>query len=93
VAWATGRLGAQPVAPFAGEVTVPEEHREAFEALPRAYILCSRDQAIPPAMQRRMVEDRGCDQVIEIATDHWPWLSRTAEFNRALNRIVASVAR
>lgn len=93
VAWATERLGAQPVAPFAGQVTVPEEHREAFEALPRAYILCSRDQAIPPAMQWRMIQDRPCDPVIEIATDHWPWVSRTAEFNQALNQIVASLVR
>jgi pimeloyl-ACP methyl ester carboxylesterase len=91
LAWATERLGGQPVAPFGQPVSVPEENREAFTALPRAYILCSRDQAIPPAMQRRMVEERGCEPVIEIETDHWPWVSRTQEFNQALNRIVSEL--
>lgn len=91
--WATERLGAQPVAPFGTPVEVAKDRREAFEALPRGYILCSRDRAIPPAMQRRMIEDRGCDVVIEIETDHWPWVSRTEEFNQALRQIVEALAR
>jgi pimeloyl-ACP methyl ester carboxylesterase len=93
VAWATPRLGPQPIAPFEHRVSVPEDCREAFERLPRGYIFCSRDHAIPPAMQRRMFEDRGCDRVIEIETDHWPWVSRTEEFNHALNRIVEGLTR
>jgi pimeloyl-ACP methyl ester carboxylesterase len=93
VTWATARLGGQPVVPFGQPVQVPDDRRDAFEALPRGYILCSRDRAIPPAMQRRMIEDRGADVVIEIETDHWPWVSRTEEFNQALSRIVDALAR
>lgn len=45
--WAVSRLGAQPLAVFGMPVSVPEENRAAFEALPRAYILTTRDRAIP----------------------------------------------
>lgn len=93
VAWATERMGPQPIAPFGQPVKVPEDRREAFEALPRAYILCSQDRAIAPAMQRRMIEERGCDEVIEIETDHVPWISRTEEFSQALNRILETLER
>ena len=44
-----------------------------------------------PAMQRRMLTDRGCDPVLEIDTDHWPWLSRTDEFVGAMNEIIDAV--
>jgi pimeloyl-ACP methyl ester carboxylesterase len=91
-AWAVERLGAQPIAPFAGVIEVQDGAREAFEALPRAYILCGRDHSIPPAMQRRMLTERHCHPVLEIETDHWPWLSRTDEFLAAMAEIVSTVA-
>jgi hypothetical protein len=44
-------------------------------------------------MQRRMARDTGCDPVIELDADHWPWMSRPGEFVEALERVVrASVA-
>ena len=90
-AWAVDRLGAQPIAPFVGRIEVQDDVRNAFEALPRAYIFCGSDHAIPPAMQRRMLTDRGCEPVLEIDTDHWPWLSRTDEFVSAMDEIIATV--
>jgi pimeloyl-ACP methyl ester carboxylesterase len=89
-AWGERHNGPQPLAPFAGRVSVPEETREAFERLPRAYVLCTQDHAIPPQMQRRMVADRGCDPVIEIATDHAVWISRTDELVAALNELAGA---
>jgi hypothetical protein len=59
----------------------------AANAIPRAYVTCLRDQAIPPPLQRRMIRDRGCDAVIEIDTDHSPWLSATGELVAALDRL------
>ena len=88
--WGERHHGPQPLAPFEGRVSVPEERREAFERLPRAYVLCTQDQAIPPQMQRRMVSDRGCDPVIEIATDHTAWISRTDELMAALNELAGA---
>ncbi len=84
-------MGAQPIAPFEGRIEVPDDARSAFEGLPRAYIFCGSDHAIPPAMQRRMLTDRDCDPVLEIDTDHWPWLSRTDEFVSAMNEIISTV--
>jgi pimeloyl-ACP methyl ester carboxylesterase len=90
--WAAERLGPQSVGALQNQLTVPGENREAFEALPRAYIVCRHDRAIPPAMQRRMLSDVGCDPVIELDTDHWPWMSRTEEFVEALDKVLQARA-
>jgi pimeloyl-ACP methyl ester carboxylesterase len=89
--WGERHHGPQPIAPFEGRMSIPEDKREAFELLPRAYVTCTRDHAIPPAMQRRMLNDGGCDPVLEIDTDHAPWASRTEELVAALNRIVGAL--
>jgi len=89
-AWAAERLGPQPVAPFAQPFTAGDRP-EAFAKLPRAYVSCLQDRAIPVAMQRRMYAAAGCDPVIEIDTDHSPWLSRTEELVAALERIAAAL--
>src|SRR5919201_5598941 len=91
-AWALERIQAHATAPFEHRVSIPEKGRGAFERLPRAYVLCTEDHAIPPAMQRRMLKDAGCDPVIEIHTDHSPWISRTADLTAALVRTVEAVA-
>jgi pimeloyl-ACP methyl ester carboxylesterase len=83
---AAARLGPQPVVPFTDPFTVGEQ-ADAFAALPRGYISCLQDKAIQPAMQRRMYIAAGCDPVIEIDTDHSPWLSATDELVAALDRI------
>ena len=83
-AWGVARLGGQPVVPFGQPVSLGDPPAAAFAALGRAYITCLSDRAIPPAMQRRMFEAAGCDPVIEIDTDHAPWISRTGELVAAL---------
>ncbi len=88
-AWGVGNLGRQAVAPFEGRVELGGAGAGAFAALPRAYVRCNRDRAIPPAMQRRMFEAAGCDPVIELDTDHSPWISRTDELVAALDRLAA----
>jgi hypothetical protein len=47
--------------------------------LPRAYIECLRDGAIPIALQRMMQRSRPCDPVLQIDTDHSPFFSRPSE--------------
>jgi pimeloyl-ACP methyl ester carboxylesterase len=85
--WGLEHLGAQPVAAFAQPVDLGSS--EAFAALPRAYIKCTRDRAIPPAMQQRMLSAGGCDPVLEIETDHSAWLSRPDEVVAALDGLAA----
>lgn len=82
VAWALAHQRPQPVAPFEGPVSVG-----ADVDVPRTYVLCTRDQAIRPALQRRMISESPCEEVIEIDTDHGPWLSAPDELVAALDRL------
>jgi pimeloyl-ACP methyl ester carboxylesterase len=82
--WATERSGPQAVVPFTQPVQLGGSE---FEAIPRSYVLCTQDQAIPPALQRRMAEAAGCDPVFELDTDHAPHLSRTTELAEILGRL------
>jgi pimeloyl-ACP methyl ester carboxylesterase len=92
-AWALGFRRPQPLAPM-GEPFRLDPGREAeFTALPRRYVTCLRDRCIRPPMQRFMYERAGCDPVIELDTDHAPFLSRTDELVAALDRLATLVAR
>jgi pimeloyl-ACP methyl ester carboxylesterase len=90
VASGLSHVRGQPGVPFTQPVDLGEPPAEAFTALPRAYIKCLRDRAIPPAMQQRMLSDHGIERVIEIDTDHCPWLSRTDELVAALDRLASA---
>jgi pimeloyl-ACP methyl ester carboxylesterase len=91
IEWALPRRGRQPVIPFTNPFTPPDGDTAAFDALPRAYVTCLQDRAIRPPVQRLMYTRAGCDPVIEIDTDHSPWLSRTDELVRALDQIAGAL--
>ena len=86
--WAYARHRPQPVQPFSQAVQISEG---TFDEIPRAYVLCTRDRSIPPALQRRMVAENGIEDVIEIETDHSPMLSRTEELAQAVDRLVTRI--
>jgi pimeloyl-ACP methyl ester carboxylesterase len=81
---ATDRQRPQPVAPFTQPASLPQG---AFDQIPRKYVVCTLDRAIPPALQRRMLETAGVTEVVEIATDHSPQVSATAALAAALDRL------
>jgi hypothetical protein len=60
-----------------------------FADIPRAYVFCGQDRAIPPPLQRRMIAAARCDPVFELDTDHVPQLSRTAELAEIMERLAA----
>ena len=82
-AWAIARQRPQPVSPFATAVSIS---RGALDGINRYYVLCARDRAIPPPLQRRMIAENVCADVVELDTDHTPHLSRTNELAKALHR-------
>ena len=84
-AWAVAHQRPQAVAPYATPVSL--DAGKAFAAIPRSYVLCKRDRAIPPALQRLMLERVGCEEVIELDTDHSPHLSATGELAEVLDRL------
>lgn len=81
-AWAIDRQRPQPVAPFATPVSIPAG---ALDAIPRYYVLCKRDRAIMPVLQRRMIADNPCAAVVELDTDHTPQLSMPDELADVLD--------
>ncbi len=88
-AWATARQRPQPLAPFATPVSIPAG---SLDRIDKYYVLCSRDRAIPPPLQRRMIAenaDRKCAAVFELDTDHTPHLSKPTELSQVLERIAA----
>lgn len=72
VAWAKSRLVPQAVAPLNEPVTVTPDRAGR---VPRTYIECLDDCAIPIAAQRAMVAAHPCERVFTLATDHSPFLS------------------
>ena len=82
-AWAIARQRPQPIAPFAMPVSIPPR---ALAGVNPYYVLCTRDRAIPPPLQRRMIAENPCADVIELDTDHTPHLSRPNELAEALDR-------
>jgi pimeloyl-ACP methyl ester carboxylesterase len=78
---AASLLVPEPLAPLGAATTLSEER---FGRIPRAYIECLRDQAIPLTLQRRMVQAMPCDPVLSIDTDHSPFYSAPAELTRHL---------
>jgi pimeloyl-ACP methyl ester carboxylesterase len=61
----------------------------ALAAIPRSYVLTTQDRSIPPALQRRMIREHPCERVIELDTDHAPYLSATDELVGALLELAA----
>jgi hypothetical protein len=53
-------------------------------AIPRYYVLTTRDQALMQPLQRRMIREHPCKRVFELDADHAPFLSATDELVAAL---------
>jgi pimeloyl-ACP methyl ester carboxylesterase len=81
VAWAMARLMAEPNRPR-GETLHLTENR--YGRIPRHYIECLNDLAIPIAEQRRMQSAQPCTRVITLIADHSPFLSTPQELADAL---------
>lgn len=86
-AWAVARRRPQPVAPFETPVRIDEA---VLASIPRSYVVANRDQSIPLALQRRMIREHPCRQVVELDTDHAPYLSATDELVAALIALAGS---
>ena len=72
IAEAAEALRPQPIAPLTTEITLTAAR---WGAVPKAYLVCKRDQAIPPAAQHWMAERAACETVIELDADHSAFFS------------------
>lgn len=85
VADAMPRLTPQPIAPQA----TPLEVTERFASVPKYYIRCAQDHAIPPEYQAEMVQDWPEDHVFSIPTSHSPFFADPEGLAALLDRIAA----
>lgn len=69
---AVERLAPQPIATMTAPLTATAA---GFGRLPRAFVECTEDRAIPLAHQRAMQAALPCDPVFTFETDHSPFLS------------------
>ena len=88
-AWAIGRQRPQPVAPFVTPVCVPAG---SLDGIGRYYVICTRDRALPIALQRRMIAENPCAGVVELSTDHTPQLSATEELAKILQQFAVRLS-
>ena len=86
VDFALARLCPQAKAP--SETVVALTARS--QSLPRSYILCTQDGAIPPEFQREMAARFAPDDVYEMDTSHSPFLSAPGALARLIDRIARS---
>lgn len=82
-AWGIERRRPMALVPFVTPVSLGDS---GAADLPRVYVHCAQDHSIPPALQRRMVSESPCQEVVELDTDHSPYLSKTSELAAALSR-------
>ena len=76
--WAIERLAPQSSSAFAEPVARP-----AWREVPSTYIVCARDGAIPPELQRTLFAPRA-ERTIELDTGHSPFLSQPAALAQTL---------
>jgi len=72
VARAKSLLVPQAMAPMATPVSTTEAN---FGRVPRVYIECLQDRAIPPALQKAMYTASPCQKVLSMDTSHSPFFS------------------
>jgi pimeloyl-ACP methyl ester carboxylesterase len=89
VEFARARLAPEPAEPLMTPVEITEER---FGTVPRIYIECLRDQAVPLALQRRMHTALPCSRVISLDTDHSPFFSAPGELATQISSASALVA-
>lgn len=88
--WATraaSLLTPEPPQVFSVPLNLTEEH---YGSVPRAYIECSEDHAIPIHAQRAMQERQPCNPVVTIASDHSPFYSHPEELAAILIDLAVS---
>lgn len=75
---------AEPAAPFATPMVLTDER---LGRVPRFYVECLRDRAVPLSLQRSMQE--GFQKVYSLDTDHSPFFSRADDLAQILHEIAA----
>jgi pimeloyl-ACP methyl ester carboxylesterase len=79
-------LRPEPTAPLATPVRVTAEN---FGRVPRIYIQCLQDRAVPQALQKQMYSASPCREVRSLDTDHSPFFSAPDELTTHLHELAS----
>ena len=85
---------ARPASLFLENFTKEKKFSEnAYGLVPRVYVVCDNDLAIPEEFQRWMIENSGVSDVFELrGTDHMPMLCKPQELCDVLVKIALKYA-
>lgn len=78
-------LTPQPVRPMFGGLV---QSRERWGRVPRHYIFCDQDRAIPIALQHQMAQDADISSTATISSGHSPFLSMPEQLSETILDIV-----
>jgi pimeloyl-ACP methyl ester carboxylesterase len=70
---AVAMLATQATLPLAARVNLNEDN---LARVPSTYVCCTHDRVIPLQQQRRMLQRQPCRQLIQLDSDHSPFLSQ-----------------
>lgn len=87
VTHALSRLSPQATAPQATPLTLSTR----WESVPKAYIRCTEDRAIPPEYQAEMVRDWPDHRVHSMPSSHSPFFADPSGLARLTDRIAATL--
>jgi pimeloyl-ACP methyl ester carboxylesterase len=90
LALARSHVGPEPLAALFGTVHVTPER---FGRVPRAYIHCAQDIALPLFLQERMVAAVPCDTVLTLESGHSPFFAAPERLAAYLDALASPPAR
>jgi len=84
VALAGMLLAPEALAPSVTPIHITDE---GFGRVPRAYIECLWDKAVPPALQRQMYAQLPCQKILSMHSDHSPFFSVPHKLTESLTAL------
>jgi len=84
LSWAEDRVQLQNFEPFTHKFALSEAR---FGRVPKTAIVCTDDRAISPHHQRWMATRAGCNPIIELASDHSPFVTNPDTLSDILMRL------
>jgi len=87
--WAFARLTPEPIAPMVTPLALSDGR---YGSVPRHYIECTRDRAIPIAQQRDMQAIQPCASVTTLESDHSPFLSMPETLADTLDQLAERIS-
>lgn len=86
--WAAGQLVPEPIGPMVAPLPLTDAR---YGSVPRHYVECTLDRAIPIAQQRDMQAALPCVSVTTLESDHSPFLGMPERLAQALHEIAERI--